>query len=191
MGEVSIWIWWLSSSAWAIFLLEVGEVRCLAQSFKSCLGLLIFASQMKDDDPLIWVFQESDTTCRKYSWWIQSGLKRKGIGPWSWSRVNSRRMGLWSEVQWGRILEEAKRPMERKEEWTRNLSSRAATWPGPTLLFVQVNLPLAGFMSMRSHPWMISSTHSLDGSLIGVPPFFSFVARVTFKSPTTIIFSRC
>jgi len=162
----------------------------LAQSFRSCFSFFIFASQMKDDDPFIWLFQESDTTCRKSSWWIQSGLNRKGIGPRSWSRANSRRMGLWLEVQWGRILEEAKRPSERKEEWTRNLSSRAATWLGPILLLVQVNFPLTGFISIRSHPRMMSSTHSLDGSLTGVPPFFSLAARVTFRSPAKMIFSK-
>ena len=144
---------------------------------------------MKEGEPERWEFQESATVCKKSSWWIQSGLNRKGIGPRFWSRVSSRRIGLWSEVQWGRILEEANRPKARKEEWTRKRSSRAATWPGPILLFVQVNLPLTGLMSIRSHPEMMSSTHSLEGSLTGLPPFFSLASRVTFRSPATIIFS--
>ena len=33
----------------------MGEVMILAQSFRSCFSLFIFASQMKDDDPLIGV----------------------------------------------------------------------------------------------------------------------------------------
>ena len=143
--EASMRNWCSSSSAWAVFLFEEGMTRSLAQFFRSVLSLLSLDSHMKDGEPLRGVDQESVTTCRKSSCWIQRGLKRKGIGPRLGARESSRRMGLWSEVQWGRILEEAKRPRVRKEEWTRNLSSRAATWPGPTLLFVQVNFPLAGF----------------------------------------------
>ena len=144
---------------------------------------------MKEGEPERWEFQESATVCRKSSWWIQRGLKRKGIGPIFWSRASSRRIGLCSEVQWGRILEEANRPKARKEEWTKKRSSRAATWPGPTLLLVQVKIPLLGLMSIRSQSEMKSSTHSLDGSLTGLPPFFSQAASVTFRSPATIIFS--
>ena len=43
-------------------------------------------------------------------------------------------------------------------------------------------------MSMRSHPRMISSTHSREGSLTMEPPFFSEAAKVTFRSPEMIIF---
>ena len=146
---------------------------------------------MKEGEPYRWAFEEAATVCKKSSWWIQSGMKWKGIRPRFWSRASSRRMGLWSEVQWGRILEEPNWPMERKEEWKRKRSSGATTWPGPILLFVQVNLPLTGLMSIRSHPEMMSSTHSLEGSLTGFPPFFSLAARVTFRSPATIIFSLC
>ena len=178
-GEESRLIWCDSSSAWAISLVAIGDGMSLAQALRAILSLFNLDSQMKEGEPERLAFQESVTVCRKSSWWIQRGLNRKGIGPRFWSRASSRRIGLWSEVQCGRILEETNRPRSRKEEWTRKRSSRAATWPGPILLFVQVNLPLTGLISIRSHPEMKSSTHSLEGSLTGLPPFFSLAARVT------------
>jgi len=72
----------------------------------------------------------------------------------------------------GKIFEEAMSPKVRKVAWMRNLSRRAAIWPGPNLLFVQVYFPLDGLISSKSHSRMMSSTHSLAGSLTGDPPFF-------------------
>jgi len=91
-------------------------------------------------------------------------------------------------VRFGRILEVAIRPHVRKEDWTRNLSKRAAMWLGANILLDQVNLPEEGLISSRSQPIIISSTHSLAGSLTLEPPFFSSRARVTFRSPAIMIF---
>ena len=78
--------------------------------------------------------------------------------------------------------------MVGKEDWIRNLSRQAAICPGPKSLLDQVYFPWVGLMSSSSQSRMISSTHSLAGSLTGEPPFFSLVARVRLRSPAMITF---
>ena len=189
IGTDSMRIWWFSKASWPSFLQEIGEGRDLAQFLRSCFSLLSLTSQIKEGFPVTFLLQELETMRSKPSWWIQRGLNLKGMGPRFSSTESSRRIGLWSEIQLGRILDKAWSPRLRKEEWTRNLSRRAAMCPGPILLLVQVKLPLEGLMSTRSHPKMVSSTHSWEGSRTMDPPFFSFAARVTFRSPAMIMFS--
>ena len=100
--------------------------KSLAQLFSSALSLFSFCSQVKEGDPGIEIDQEFVITCWKLSWSNQSGLKRKGMGPRVASKKISSRIGLWSEVLLGRILDVANKPEERKSEWMRNLSRQAA-----------------------------------------------------------------
>ena len=53
-------------------------IRSLAEVFKSFFSLFNLVSQMKVGDPLIWVAQESATTCKKILMLDPEGTKTEG-----------------------------------------------------------------------------------------------------------------
>jgi hypothetical protein len=61
--------------------LEVGDLRFFAQALSSFLCAQIFFSHTNKGEPIIFIFQNSDTTSWNPSWLVQSGMNQKGIGP--------------------------------------------------------------------------------------------------------------
>jgi hypothetical protein len=77
--------------------------------------------------------------------------------------------------------------LRKKFLWIRNQPRRAAIYPDPNLLLLQVYFPLRGLISTRSHPDIKSSICSLIGSQMILPPHFSLWIRVVLKSPAMML----
>ena len=174
---------WVDSFLWVVGVL----MGFLIQSFKATFVAFNFCSHTKEGDPLTGVDQVDFTISLNPSFSIHRGMNLKGMGPKFSSSSSWSKMGLWSKVSFGSVLEDITL-WSSSELWTRKRSKRAAIWSDPTLLFVHVNRPLFGLISKRSYCCIISSTRANIWSLPWFPPLFSFGSKTRFRSPATIIF---
>ena len=127
-----------SDNCWTVscLRLKVVLVGFLTQALSACFVAFNLFSHTKHGDPATGEDQDEWTVSRKPSFSIQRGLNLKGIGPIFSSSSKFKRIGLWSEVSFGRILEETILLSCKNELWIKNLSKRAKMWSAPTLLFV-------------------------------------------------------
>jgi hypothetical protein len=82
------------------------------------------------EDQVVWKVSKNPSLS------IQRGMKQNGIVPKFSSSSKCKRMGLWSKVSFGRILEEMDLLSCRNELWTKNLSRRDEIWSSPNMLLV-------------------------------------------------------